>query len=209
MLLKIKIKYIKRELQIKKIYPSFHPQLFNSEFDKIWFKKTAKSRPKKIPIIGMMKLLIALICEVLFSKKSKKTVLLIENIAPDINLLIINNNKLNQRKLSELSINNGNKFTIGKYINKVFFLSNLTSVKHLKMRGMTNGLIKNDKQIIDNNNKSEILWSVILKRNIDKKGTKEKFTAESIPSKKEKKSLEEVIFFLVVIWDFFFILHFR
>ena len=101
------------EIKIKKIYPNFHPQLFNSEFDKTWFKKTAKSSPRKIPSIGKIKLLIALIFETLSSKKSRKTKLLIENIAPDISLLIINNNKLNQRKSLELSKSNGKKFTSG------------------------------------------------------------------------------------------------
>ncbi|MAJ02556.1 MAG: hypothetical protein CMP37_01405 [Rickettsiales bacterium] len=146
-----------------------------------------------------MKHLIALIFESFFSTKSKKIILLIEKINPETNLLIINNNKLNQIKSLELIINNGKILTIGRYIKSIFFLSYFISLKRLKKRGATNGLIKNDKQIIDNNTKIETLWSLILKRNIDKKGTNEKLMAESIPSKKEKKSLDEIILVLVVI----------
>ena len=146
-----------------------------------------------------MKHLIALIFESFFSIKSKKIILLIEKINPETNLLIINNNKLNQIKSLELIINNGKILTIGRYIKSIFFLSYFISLKLLKKRGATNGLIKNDKQIIDNNTKIETLWSLILKRNIDKKGTNEKLMAESIPSKKEKKSLDEIILVLVVI----------
>jgi hypothetical protein len=146
-----------------------------------------------------MKHLIALIFESFFSIKSKKIILLIEKINPETNLLIINNNKLNQIKSLELIINNGKILTIGRYIKSIFFLSYFISLKRLKKRGATNGLIKNDKQIIDNNTKIETLWSLILKRNIDKKGTNEKLMAESIPSKKEKKSLDEIILVLVVI----------
>ena len=146
-----------------------------------------------------MKHLRALIFEALFSIKSRKTILLIEKINPKTSLLIINNNKLNQRKSLELIINNGKIPAIGKYIKRVFLLSYFTSLKRLKIRGTTNGLIKNDKQIIDNNTKIETLWSFILKRNIDKKGTNEKLMAESTPSKKEKKSLEEIILVLVVV----------